>query len=53
VFARRIMATQPATNFKTAEDLCLAKAYVAVGTDAAVGTDQDGALFWSKIFEKF
>ena len=47
------MASQSSANFKASEDLILARAYVAISTDAAVGTDQNGDRFWSKIAEKF
>ena len=40
-------------NFKADEDLKLANAYVFVGTNAAVGTDQDGNTFWQKIRDNF
>jgi hypothetical protein len=40
-------------NFKIDEDLKLASAYAGVSTNAAVGTDQDGNTFWTKIRENF
>ena len=39
--------------FKIDEDLKLASAYALVGTNAAVGTDQDGNTFWHKVRENF
>jgi hypothetical protein len=41
------------SNFRNDEDTKLASAYANVSTDAAVGTDQDGATFWGKIRENF
>jgi hypothetical protein len=41
--------TKGQSNFRIEEDTKLASAYAHVSTDAAVGTDQDGATFWSKI----
>ena len=40
-------------NFKADEDMFLALAYIVITTDAAVGTDQDGATFWSRIRNGF
>jgi hypothetical protein len=40
-------------NFTPEEDLRLASAYVFVSLDPAVGTDQDGNTFWTKIRESF
>jgi hypothetical protein len=36
-------------NFKALEDCMLASAYAFVTTNAAIGTDQDGKTFWTKI----
>jgi len=36
-------------NFRGDEDVMLASAYVVVTTNAAIGTDQNGATFWEKI----
>ena len=47
--ARRVNAG----NFTMAEDGFLAHAFVIVSTNAAVGTDQDGKMFWTKITEDF
>jgi hypothetical protein len=47
------MASQSSANFKASEDLILARVYVAISIDAAVGTDQNKNRFWSKIVEKF
>ena len=33
-------------NFRGDEDVMLASAYVVVTTNAAIGTDQNGATFW-------
>ena len=46
-------ARRNAGNFTIAEDGYLAHAYVAVSTNAVVGTDQDGRMFWTKINEDF
>lgn len=42
-----------AGNFTKAEDGFLAHAFVTVSTNAAVGTDQDGKMFWTRITEDF
>jgi hypothetical protein len=42
-----------AGNFTIAEDGFLVHAFVIVSTNAAVGTDQDGKMFWTKITEDF
>ena len=44
---------KPGSNFTASEDVMLASAYVAVMTDAAKGTDQDGNTFWERIKEGF
>ena len=41
------------SNFKIEEDIKLANAYVVVTTNAAIGTDQDGHTFWTKVREHF
>ena len=47
-------ARRDAGNFTiAAEDGYLAHAFVAVSTNAAVGTDQGGRMFWTKINEEF
>ncbi len=45
--------TRGQPNFKIDEDMKLASAYALVGTNAAVGTDQDGNTFWQKVRENF
>ncbi|KAI2490250.1 No apical meristem-associated C-terminal domain [Fragilaria crotonensis] len=40
-------------NFRGDEDVMLASAYVVVTTNAAIGTDQNGAMFWEKIRVSF
>ncbi|KAI2513515.1 No apical meristem-associated C-terminal domain [Fragilaria crotonensis] len=40
-------------NFRGDEDVMLASAYVVVTTNAAIGTDQNGATFWEKIRVSF
>jgi hypothetical protein len=45
--------TKGQSNFRIEEDTKLANAYAHVSTDAAVGTDQDGATFWGKIRDNF
>jgi hypothetical protein len=40
-------------NFRAEEDVMLATAYVSVTTNAAIGTDQNGATFWDKIRVSF
>ena len=40
-------------NFRGDEDVMLASAYVVVTTNAAIGTDQNGAAFWEKIRVSF
>ncbi len=40
-------------NFKVDKDMKLASAYTVMGTNAAVGTDQDGNTFWQKVRENF
>ena len=37
------------SNFKVDEDMKLAASYAFITTNAAIGTDQDGATFWEKI----
>jgi hypothetical protein len=41
------------SNFKVDEDIKLASSYAFVTTNAAIGTDQDGATFWEKIRVSF
>ena len=41
------------SNFKALEDCMLASAYAFVTTNAAIGTDQDGNTFWTKICDNF
>jgi hypothetical protein len=41
------------SNFKVEEDIKLASSYAFVTTNAAIGTDQDGATFWDKIRANF
>jgi hypothetical protein len=49
-----VLVKPPRTaNFTAEEDLRLASAYVFVSLDAAVGTDQDGNTFWTKIRDSF
>jgi hypothetical protein len=45
--------TNGQSNFRIEEDTKLARVYAHVSTDAAVGTDQDGATFWGKIRDNF
>ena len=41
------------SNFKVDKDIKLASSYAFVTTNAATGTDQDGATFWNKIRVSF
>lgn len=41
------------SNFKVDEDMKLAASYAFITTNAAIGTDQDGATFWEKIRGNF
>ncbi len=45
--------TRGQANFKVDEDMKLAASYAFITTNAAIGTDQDGATFWEKIRESF
>ncbi|RHY16953.1 hypothetical protein DYB36_009601 [Aphanomyces astaci] len=40
-------------NFKEAEDVALARAYVQESTVAAIGTDQSGETFWCKVGDAY
>ena len=42
-----------AKNFQPMEDLNVTKSYKEVTTDPAVGTDQDGGAYYSRISERF
>ncbi|KAG9408800.1 hypothetical protein AC1031_020644 [Aphanomyces cochlioides] len=41
------------SNFKLEEDKALAVSYVAISTDAAVGTDQSRDSFWTRVHANF
>ena len=40
-------------NFQPLEDINITKAYKEITTDAAVGTDQDGGVYYTRISERF
>jgi len=40
-------------NFTTEEDICLARAYNKIATDAKVGNHQPLSVFWGRIKDSF